>query len=562
MARKKRLINRTFLARELTEFIRCNTVSLQSNERFARRVGSILKESGFRVSYQRTKLSGKTFANVIGIKGKGKRPFLICSHLDTVPPGERTQWTKTKGDPWNATTRKGTIYGLGAADDKGPLAAMLHAGAQVRGRSLKRPLMLMGTFGEESGMAGAKLFRHAWRGPKPCCAIVCEPTNLAITYRHKGLGVIEIEIEQAAKSQSPSGAKRFSVLFKGRQGHSSRPHTGDNALEKAMNSLRGEAKQHPDRRLVSIEGGVAANLIPARASLTFVRNRHPERKYAFSVNPFPPCSPQSVGGIRPKTLCGRISPRFVADGGRLGWGGNQTNTPHLLTWDPSSPLVGEEKSLSSYGRSGAQGKLREGSCSGSFGRSSASFRMTEDLSGPVLACYDSVRRIVQELESQSDRTFVPSVMTSNFGIARTEGRVTKLVFDFRLLPGQSIQAIYRRLKRTLSHKLRAFEGVKWHMTVERDNPPLGLRRDHPFVKAGARLLKEEELPSILSVKPSCTEAGMYAEWGVPTFVFGPGRSAGNVHAPNESIRVSEIEKAIRVYERAIQVFCIEGKPCF
>ncbi|OGX06189.1 MAG: hypothetical protein A3G87_02305 [Omnitrophica bacterium RIFCSPLOWO2_12_FULL_50_11] len=37
----------------------------------------------------------------------------------------------------------------------------------------------------------------------------------------------------------------------------------------------------------------------------------------FSVNPFPPCSPQGVGGIRPKTLCGRISPRFVADGGRF-----------------------------------------------------------------------------------------------------------------------------------------------------------------------------------------------------------------------------------------------------
>ena|SRR3989338_3613535 len=42
--------------------------------------------------------------------------------------------------------------------------------------------------------------------------------------------------------------------------------------------------------------------------------------YVFSVNPFPPC------------------------GGRFGWGVVKKNTPHLLTWDMSSPTRGEEKS--------------------------------------------------------------------------------------------------------------------------------------------------------------------------------------------------------------------------
>lgn len=451
-----------FLARQLSRFIRYNTVSSRSNERFACQIGRILKQSGFRVSYQTKKLSGKTLANVIGIKGKGKRPFLICAHLDTVPPGETVQWTKTKGNPWNATIKNGALYGLGAADDKGPLVAMLCAGAQVSARGLKRPLMLMGTFGEESGMGGAKLFRRAWKGMKPCCAMVCEPTNLGITYRHKGLGVIEIELEQSKGSQASRGTKKFVVEFKGRQGHSSRPHTGDNALEKAMDFLRGDAWRHSNRCLVSIVGGAAANLIPARASLTF----------------------------------------------------QETNEP-----------------------------------------------LRDDLSGPLLACYDSVRGIVRQFASRKDRSFVPPVMTSNFGIAQTKGRVTRLVFDFRLLPGQSVRAICRRLKKTLSHKLRVYEGIKWRMGIERDNPPLGLEQDHPFMKAGIRLLKEEGLPPSLSVKPSCTEAGVYAGWGVPAFVFGPGRSAGNVHAPNESIRISEVEKAVRVYQRAIQAFCVEGKPC-
>jgi acetylornithine deacetylase/succinyl-diaminopimelate desuccinylase-like protein len=95
--------------------------------------------------------------------------------------------------------------------------------------------------------------------------------------------------------------------------------------------------------------------------------------------------------------------------------------------------------------------------------------------------------------------------------------------------------------------------------IERDNPFLEMALNHPLLQAGKRLLQKHELPVVLETKPSCTEAGMYQYWGVPAFVFGPGESGGNVHAPNESIELSQIEKAIEVYASAIEAFCVKGE---
>jgi acetylornithine deacetylase/succinyl-diaminopimelate desuccinylase-like protein len=354
------------------------------------------------------------------------------------------------------------LYGLGSADDKGPLLAMLCAALRTKHHQLKRPLMMMGTFGEECGMPGAIHCVEHWRGPKPCCAIVGEPTSLGITYRHKGLGVIEIELKKKnIKSvQTVMRQTKRSVTFRGKQGHSSRPHLGDNALDKLMHFLGQRVKRNRRIRVLSIHGGSAANLIPGSASLEFQRDHD-----------------------------------------------------------------------------------------------------DNELSLALVDCYQEVQKIVKRLSRRVDRSFYPSTITSNFGVARTKGDVTKLVFDFRLLPGQSIRSIYRELDKCLKKRLRLYPTLTWRAYVERANLPLGQDRKYPFVKAGTKLLKQERLPLALSVKPSCTEAGVYAQWGVPSFVFGPGRSSGNIHAPNESIRISEIKRAIKFYTRAIQTFCVEGKPC-
>ncbi len=472
------------LVKDLKDFIRFKTLTSESDAAFAIRVGKILKRGGFKVIYQKIHQKGILFVNVIGIKGgvgaHGKKvgarhasPLLLCSHLDTVPPGDLKRWTKTGGDPWKPGVRAGRIYGLGAADDKGPLAAMLHAGLSFPETKLRRPLVVMGTFGEESGMGGARTFVRHWRGPKPLAVIAGEPTNLEITYRHKGIGVIVIELFSKNKMALPTHEKKVK-RFKGKQGHSSRPWLGDNALDKAVIFLRSLARANKNTVIFDLSGGHAANIIPGSAELCF------------------------AGTSERKTERGPFE------------------------------------------------KKR------SFVFPAAAF----------LDCHDAVQAYIKRMASVQDKTFYPSVVTSNFGIAVVNKNMLSLTFDFRLLPGIKPETIFSYLKRELKKRLSRYRTLDFRLWIERDNPALDARTKDALPRFGRRLLRLSGLPEVLSVKPACTEAGIYHAWGVPAVIFGPGESAGNIHAPNESVSVAQLGKAVQFYKTAIEEICVKEALCF
>ena len=62
---------------------------------------------------------------VIGRAGRpGGRRLILSGHLDVVPPGDPATWTV---DPWAGEVRDGALYGRGACDMKGGVAAILAA---------------------------------------------------------------------------------------------------------------------------------------------------------------------------------------------------------------------------------------------------------------------------------------------------------------------------------------------------------------------------------------------------------------------------------------------------
>ncbi len=64
---------------------------------------------------------------VIGRAGRGGgRRVILSGHLDVVPPGDPSTWTV---DPWGAEVRDERLYGRGACDMKGGVAAILGGGA-------------------------------------------------------------------------------------------------------------------------------------------------------------------------------------------------------------------------------------------------------------------------------------------------------------------------------------------------------------------------------------------------------------------------------------------------
>ncbi len=128
--------------------------------------------------------------NVVGVMiGSDSGPtVLLNSHMDTVTPQEvdwedEYLWGRVEG---------GRIYGLGAADCKGGLAAQIFAG-HILAKStlpLRGDLVVAATVAEENGCsAGA---RHLLEdtltrlGLRPAYAVLGEPTNLGLCYGHDG----------------------------------------------------------------------------------------------------------------------------------------------------------------------------------------------------------------------------------------------------------------------------------------------------------------------------------------------------------------------------------------
>lgn len=184
----------------------------------------------------------------------GSPKTIINVHVDTVPVN--TGWTR---DPFRATIEDGRLYGLGSADTKGAIAAALIALEGERPRDLG--LLFSGD--EENGTEVMRGFLRAGHAEGIERAIVCEPTARKAGVRHRGF-------------------RSYRASLSGEGGHSSKadhrpkPIVGMARLALALDELgRGYLEQGPaDMRglcmnVASIEGGVAVNVIPNSATLSF-----------------------------------------------------------------------------------------------------------------------------------------------------------------------------------------------------------------------------------------------------------------------------------------------------
>ena len=176
--------------------------------------------------------------------------LLLNGHLDTVPSSPNAPAPQF---------RQGKLYGRGAADMKGAVAAMVMALVALHRAQipLRYGVLFTGVAGEEIGGLGTKAFLEA--GGHAEMAIVGEPTNLRLVTAHKGVEWIQIVVE-------------------GRSAHASCPQEGVNAISwaaKVVQALeewaegRKTDKRHPllgppTLNVGIVQGGVAPNVVPDR----------------------------------------------------------------------------------------------------------------------------------------------------------------------------------------------------------------------------------------------------------------------------------------------------------
>src|ERR1700722_12888289 len=111
-------------------------------------------------------------------------PLVLNTHLDTVPPGEAALWTECGGNPFEAWISGDRIYGLGAADTK--LDFLAKAIALAQRDKPYRDVWLVGSFGEEHGLIGARELAASGVLPRNAIAMVGEPSHLKVIKAHKG----------------------------------------------------------------------------------------------------------------------------------------------------------------------------------------------------------------------------------------------------------------------------------------------------------------------------------------------------------------------------------------
>ena len=195
--------------------------------------------------------------------GEVQRRILLAPHLDTVNVADEEQLVPRMKD--------GRIYGRGACDTKGSVAAMLTALMEVA-RSDQRParteIVFCGLVDEEAGQGGARAL--AASGLKADLAIVGEPTRLQVVTAHKGNLWLRIET-------------------RGKSAHGARPELGRNAVHEMARivdlletkyAAQLRRKRHPLLRhgtvnVGTIAGGVQANIVPAHCSITIDRRTLP-----------------------------------------------------------------------------------------------------------------------------------------------------------------------------------------------------------------------------------------------------------------------------------------------
>jgi len=200
--------------------------------------------------------------NMFASRGGGGPHFGFAGHLDVVPPGDG--WTS---DPFGAELRGGLLYGRGAVDMKGGIAAFVAACAEVADHRGTLSLIITGDEEGPATFGTPKLIEWMTsRGIRPDMILIGEPTS-------------EARLGDTVKI-GRRGSVNLWITVPGTQGHVAYPERADNPLPRlarviaALDSLRldegNEAFQPSNLEFTAVESaGSAMNVIPgaARAQL-------------------------------------------------------------------------------------------------------------------------------------------------------------------------------------------------------------------------------------------------------------------------------------------------------
>ena len=223
-------------------------------------LGDALRAIGFAVhSFEAGEAPDGPVRNLFATRGSGGPHFAFAGHSDVVPPGEG--WS---GDAFVPEIRGELLYGRGAVDMKGALAAFVGAAADIHEHPGTLSLIITGD--EEGAATWGTLSLMEWmdaRGIRPDLILVGEPTSV-----HRLGDTIKI---------GRRGSVNMWIEVAGAQGHVAYPHLADNPIPRLIEALAkidamvlddgSEWFQPSNLEITDVHvGNGATNVIPAKAT--------------------------------------------------------------------------------------------------------------------------------------------------------------------------------------------------------------------------------------------------------------------------------------------------------
>lgn len=210
----------------------------------------------------------KLVRNFWAVRGSDGPILCFAGHTDVVPTGDLSHW---QSDPFAAEIRNGMLYGRGAADMKGSLAAMVVAVEEFVAAHPNHTgrIAFLITSDEEGPAVNGTVKVVEWlrqQGIVPDWCIVGEPSSS--------------ERCGDTVKNGRRGSLGAQLTVYGKQGHVAYPHLADNPIHRAMPALAALSQEVWDNgnaffpatslQISNIGGGTGAtNVIPGELSVTF-----------------------------------------------------------------------------------------------------------------------------------------------------------------------------------------------------------------------------------------------------------------------------------------------------
>ncbi|HEV2914890.1 MAG TPA: acetylornithine deacetylase [Pyrinomonadaceae bacterium] len=246
----------------LAQLVAIDSVSARSNAQVIAYAAARAEAAGMRVQFHPyTDAHGVEKINMIAhtcaASPEVEVELALVGHTDTVPYD--ANWSEAL----NLTARDGKLYGRGACDTKGFIAAAITAIERYKVRDLRRAVALVLTADEEVGCLGAKRLAET-RALSARYSIVGEPTGLQPVRAGKGYCLAEI-------------------MVRGREGHSAYPALGASAIFRAARLITrlediaealhderhgGFDPPHTTLNVGVVQGGTAKNIIAGECRFT------------------------------------------------------------------------------------------------------------------------------------------------------------------------------------------------------------------------------------------------------------------------------------------------------